>query len=137
MLKGDNCLYYYKHSKDKVPCGVIILCNYSITKAPEYSRKSCFKLNKGGARSYHFCASNDNEMREWMVALMAAASEIAPDGVGVVFVKFSMSTAISGQEVNKSFVSLTSLSQGCSQGARHCVCRFFGWPCSKILPPQP
>ncbi|XP_031558790.1 dentin sialophosphoprotein-like [Actinia tenebrosa] len=80
VLKGDNCLYYYKHSKDKVPCGVIVLCNYSITKAPEDSRKYCFKLDKGGARSYHLSASNEDEMREWMVGLMTAANKVAPDG---------------------------------------------------------
>ncbi|KAK3699577.1 hypothetical protein QZH41_014281, partial [Actinostola sp. cb2023] len=80
VLKEDNCLYYYKNSKDKVPCGVIVLCNYSVTKAPDSSKKYCFKLNKGGARTYHLSAASDDEMREWMIALMRASTNVSATG---------------------------------------------------------
>lgn len=83
ILKEDNCLYYYKQSKDKTPCGVIVLCNYSVTKAPDSSKRFCFKLNKGGARTYHFCASDGTDMRDWMIALMKSASAVYENGVSV------------------------------------------------------
>ncbi|KAL9961891.1 hypothetical protein ACROYT_G030924 [Oculina patagonica] len=72
VLRGDNCLYYYKQSKDKVPCGVIILANYSVSKAPEISKSHCFKLTKGGARTYYMCAGSDSDMKKWIMAMMDA-----------------------------------------------------------------
>ncbi|PFX19682.1 uncharacterized protein LOC111337864 [Stylophora pistillata] len=71
-LKRDNCLYYYNKQKDKAPCGAIILSNYSISKAPEINKPYCFKLTKGGARTYYMCAGSDVDMRKWMMAMMDA-----------------------------------------------------------------
>ncbi|XP_032219051.1 FK506-binding protein 5 isoform X1 [Nematostella vectensis] len=82
VLKEDNNLYYYKHSKDTSPCGVIVLQNYSVSKAPESNKKHCFKLNKGGARCYHFSAASEADMKAWMVALMQAASTVSKPGAG-------------------------------------------------------
>lgn len=62
---------------------MIVLCGYSITKAPDANKQYCFKLNKGGARTYHFCASGDDHMRGWMVALMKAASADSDTGVSL------------------------------------------------------
>ncbi|XP_048590319.1 FK506-binding protein 5 isoform X2 [Nematostella vectensis] len=83
VLKEDNNLYYYKHSKDTSPCGVIVLQNYSVSKAPESNKKHCFKLNKGGARCYHFSAASEADMKAWMVALMQAASTVSKPGVSM------------------------------------------------------
>lgn len=72
VLRSDNCLYYYNKQKDKSPCGAIILANYSISKAPEINKPHCFKLTKGGARTYYMCAGSDVDMRKWMMAMMDA-----------------------------------------------------------------
>ena len=85
MLEQDNCLYYYKHAKDKEPCGVIVLCNYSVSKAPEVNKRHCMKLTKGGARTYYMCAGSEDERKQWMVALMDAVKDSAVD---VIFPPF-------------------------------------------------
>ena len=72
MLRRDNCLYYYKQSKDNVPCGVIILANYSVSKAPEVNKNHCFKLTKGGARTYYMCAGSDVDMKKWIMSMTDA-----------------------------------------------------------------
>ena len=77
VLKKDNCLYYYKHSEDKDSLGVIVLANYSISKAVEASKKHCFRLSKGGARTYYLCAADENDMRKWMMALNEALKRSA------------------------------------------------------------
>ena len=79
VLRGDNCLYYYKSSKDKVPCGVIILTNYSVSKAPEINKNHCFKLTKGGARTYYMCAGSESDMKKWIMAMMDAAKVSSAD----------------------------------------------------------
>ncbi|XP_074606198.1 uncharacterized protein LOC141859264 isoform X2 [Acropora palmata] len=79
VLRSDNCLYYYKSSKHKDPCGVIILSNYSVSKAPEINRNHCFKLTKGGAKSYCMCAGSEGDMKKWMVAMMDAIKDSAKE----------------------------------------------------------
>lgn len=79
VVRADNCLYYYKNSKDKVPCGVIILSNYSVSKAPEINKNYCFKLTKGGARTYYMCAGSDSDMKKWMMAMMDASKVSSTD----------------------------------------------------------
>ena len=79
VLRSDNCLYYYKSSKHKDPCGVIILSNYSVSKAPEINRNHCFKLTKGGAKSYCMCAGSEGDMKKWMVAMMDAIKDAAKE----------------------------------------------------------
>ena len=77
VLKKDNCLYYYKHSKDTHSLGVIVLANYSISKAVEISKRFCFRLNKGGARTYYLCAADESDMRKWMMTLNSALKDAA------------------------------------------------------------
>lgn len=79
VLRSDKCLYYYKTSKDKVPCGAIILSNYSVSKAPEINKGHCFKLTKGGAKTYFLCAASEADMKKWMVAMMDAIKESAKE----------------------------------------------------------
>ena len=62
-----------------MPCGVIILSNYSVSKAPEINKNHCFKLTKGGARTYHMCAGSDLDMKKWMVSVMDAVKQSAKE----------------------------------------------------------
>ena len=60
------------------------MSNYSVSKAPEVNKNHCFKLTKGGARTYYMCAASESEMKKWMVSMMNAAKESAKD-VSVIF----------------------------------------------------
>ena len=84
-------MYYYKTSREKVPCGAVVLSNYSISKGLEVNRKFCFKLSKGGARTYYFCAADETGMRQWMMALMDAAQRSSEKGVCVYLIQSTYS----------------------------------------------
>lgn len=77
VLRQDQCLYYYKTAKDNVPCGIVVLANYIVSRSSEFHKKNCLKLSKGGGRTYIFCAESPDDMLRWMDVLRKAANVIA------------------------------------------------------------
>ncbi|XP_033127668.1 uncharacterized protein LOC117125310 isoform X2 [Anneissia japonica] len=74
VLKHDNCLYYYKTSKDVDPLGAIVLANYTVVKAWDLDKPFAFKLSKFKARTYYFHTTSEEERTKWASAITDATN---------------------------------------------------------------
>ncbi|EGG17471.1 pleckstrin domain-containing protein [Cavenderia fasciculata] len=84
----ENCLFYFQHSNDNFPNGMIPL-NRSIklVRVPNSTRKHCFKIihdgsSKHGSGSverrepYFLSSENDDECNEWMKSIQNVLSKV-------------------------------------------------------------
>jgi len=73
VLRGDNCLYYYRNKGEK-PAGAIILSNYLVTSViGPGTREFTFQLSRGGARTYTLIAFSELDMKTWMQLISECA----------------------------------------------------------------
>ncbi|CAG2177416.1 unnamed protein product, partial [Oppiella nova] len=70
-LKTDNCLYWYKSTKEMDPLGVLCLQGYTSCLAPELTVQQpyAFKLAKPGAGIKYLAAKDSETVNQWVDAI--------------------------------------------------------------------
>ena len=64
----------HTYTQEVQPLGAIVLRNYTVSKVSDMRKPFSFKIVKGGARSYYFCADSEQEMNKWAQVLTEGAT---------------------------------------------------------------